>query len=378
MESLKKSVSIAFTGGGTAGHILPGVAVIEVLKNHCTKNHDNPENINVDIFWICSKNFHEQKLLDTHGVPFKSILTGKLRRYFSLRNFLDIFLIIGGTLQSLFILWRRKPSILFSKGGFVSFPPVVAAWILRIPIIIHESDFDPGLTTRLTAKCAEKILIPFGESSSFYPDSYREKLVITGNPVRSSVKVGKKEKGLLFCKVTDSKPIVFVAGGSQGAVQINRLLEKCIKDLCERFVVIHQTGSNWTFEFEHENYRSFAYIDEHYADIASAADLVVSRAGAGAVWEFALLGKPMILIPIDSGSSRGDQIRNAEFFEKKDAAVVLKGKKVNTENLKNAILEVIENDDFSKKLVNNAALLCGDNAEKIVSDVIITHLGGII
>ncbi|NQT58552.1 MAG: undecaprenyldiphospho-muramoylpentapeptide beta-N-acetylglucosaminyltransferase [Bacteroidetes bacterium] len=378
MESYKNAISIAFTGGGTAGHIIPGLAVIEGLKNYSTKHKDKPEAMDFDIFWICSKSKDEQKLLENHEIPFKSILTGKLRRYFSLKNFLDIFLVLGGILQSLFILWRGKPSILFSKGGFVSLPPVAAAWILRIPVIIHESDFDPGLTTRLTAKFAKKILIPFNESCSFYPNSSVKKLVVTGNPVRSGVKNGNKAKGLSYCGVSAIKPVIFIAGGSQGAVQINKILEKCINELCERFIVIHQTGSNWTFEFEHKNYKSYRYIDEHYADIAAAADVVISRAGAGAIWEFALIGKPMILIPKGSDSSRGDQVRNADFFEKKGAAVVLKGKKVNTENLKNAILSIIENDDMRKTLVNNAALLCEKNAEMIVADVIITHLGGII
>jgi UDP-N-acetylglucosamine--N-acetylmuramyl-(pentapeptide) pyrophosphoryl-undecaprenol N-acetylglucosamine transferase len=378
MKSFTKSVSIAFTGGGTAGHILPGLAVVEVLKNYYAQNPGETEHDKVAIFWICSKSEPEQNLLKNHRIPFKPILSGKLRRYFSLKNLLDIFFIIGGTLQSLRILWREKPEILFSKGGYVSLPPVVAAWILRIPIIIHESDIDPGLTTRITANFAKKILIPFMESSSFYPNSCREKVVVTGNPVRNSMKNGDKEKGLAFCSAPGGQPVIFVAGGSQGAVQINKILENCIQELCERFFVIHQTGSNWTFAFKHNNYRSFEYIGENYADIATAADLVISRAGAGAVWEFSLLGKPMILIPLGSESSRGDQIRNAEFFEKNNAAIVLKGKKVNTENLKNAILSIIENDDLHKKLVNNAALLCRDNAEKLVADIVITHLGGII
>lgn len=378
MKSFTKSVSIAFTGGGTAGHILPGLAVVEALKDHYAQNRVGTDHEKVAIFWICSKSALEQNLLEKHSTPFKPILSGKLRRYFSLKNLLDIFFIIGGTLQSLSILWREKPAILFSKGGFVSLPPVVAAWFLRIPIIIHESDFDPGLTTLITAKFAKRILIPFMESSSFYPDSCRKKLVVTGNPVRNSMKNGDKEKGLSFCRAPRGMPVIFVAGGSQGAVQINKILENCIQELCDKFVVIHQTGSNWTFEFEHENYRSFEYIDEYYADIAAAADLVISRAGAGAVWEFSLLSKPMILIPLGLESSRGDQIRNAEFFEKNNAAIVLNGKKVNTENLKNAILSIIENDNLHKKLVNNAALLCVNNAEKLVADAIITHLGGII
>ncbi len=378
MKNRRKSESIAFTGGGTAGHILPGIAVIEVLKNHRTLLPDNSDKKSFDMFWICSGSVAEQKLLENKDIPFYPIVTGKLRRYFSVKNFLDIFLVIGGVLQSLSILRRKKPAILFSKGGFVSFPPVAAAWLLRIPIIIHESDFDPGLTTRLTARFAGKILISFKESSKFYPVSYGEKLVVTGNPVRIELKNGNKTEGLLFCGVTDRKPIIFVVGGSQGAVQINKLLEKCIHELCEKFVVIHQTGSNWTFAFKHENYRPFSYIDEHYADIAAAADLVISRAGAGAVWEFAILGKPMILVPINSAASRGDQLRNADFFENNGAAVVLKGKKVNTENLKNVILSIIENDNFRKNLVKNAHILCGNNADVSVADVIIKDFGGII
>ncbi|MBL7005450.1 MAG: undecaprenyldiphospho-muramoylpentapeptide beta-N-acetylglucosaminyltransferase [Spirochaetia bacterium] len=378
MKSSKKSASIAFTGGGTAGHILPGIAVIEVLKKYHSRETDKPGSKGFEMFWICSRSVAEQKLLQKNGIPSYPIAAGKLRRYFSIKNFLDVFLVFGGILQSISILWRKKPALLFSKGGYVSFPPVAAAWLLKIPIIIHESDLDPGLTTRLTARFASKILIPFKESRRFYPDSYREKLVVTGNPVRSDVKNGSKAEGLLFCGVPDNKPIIFAAGGSQGAVRINKLLELCIHELCEKFVVIHQTGFNWTFAFKHNNYRHFTFIDEHYADIAAASDLVISRAGAGAVWEFAIMGKPMILIPINSASSRGDQLRNADFFENNGAAVVLKGKKVNTENLKNVILSLVENDNYRKELVKHAKILCNDNADISVADVIITDIGGIL
>ena len=376
MGCIQNTIKIVFTGGGTAGHITPGVAVFEDLRKYALTIKGQAGTFTPEVVWICSRSNTEQMLLDTYGIPFKFIFTGKLRRYFSIKNFFDIFLVIIGFIQSLFILRNEKPAILFSKGGFVSLSPVLAARMLRIPIIIHESDYDPGLTTRITARFANKILIPFKESNIFYPESYKKKIMVTGNPMRSGILNGSKLRGLSYCGIKNNKKIIFIVGGSQGALQINKLLEKCVGELCEQFIVIHQTGGNWTFEFKHPNYRAYNYINAQYADIAAAADIVVSRAGAGAVWEFAVLGKPMILIPKGLDSSRGDQVRNAEFFEKKHAAIVLKGKKVNTENLINAILTILKNDDLRITLAKNAALLCDMNAKGKIIDVIIKQIGG--
>ncbi len=370
--------AIAFAGGGSAGHIIPGLAVIEACKEIWSETGEEGPDKDPDLeyFWICSRNRRERALLDGRGIPTYSIHAGKLRRYFSLKNVIDFFSVLAGTLEALWILIKRKPVLLFSKGGYVSLPPVLAAGICRIPIVIHESDYDPGLTTRLSMRIASTILIPYESSIPCYPHKYQSKLVVTGNPVRKELLFGSKEKGLAFCGVTAGLPVVLVLGGSLGAIRINKILEGCLESLTEKYIVIHQTGENWTGDFRHENYRQYSYLGKPLADILASADLVVSRAGAGAISELALLGKPMILLPLSSTASRGDQLRNAAYFESKGAAIVIKEKIITSEGLKNAIIALAEDPEKRKTLAGQAASLSAPEAAAAAAEILMSKIRG--
>ncbi|MCF7943346.1 MAG: UDP-N-acetylglucosamine--N-acetylmuramyl-(pentapeptide) pyrophosphoryl-undecaprenol N-acetylglucosamine transferase [Spirochaetia bacterium] len=376
-EKSVKSV-IAFTGGGSAGHIIPGLAVIDACKEIWNESVGEKCVMNPDLtyFWICSRKKSERALLDDLGIQTYTIHAGKLRRYFSLKNVIDFFSVLAGTLEALWIMIKRKPALLFSKGGYVSLPPVLAAGICRIPIVIHESDYDPGLTTRFSMRIASAILIPYKASMACYPRKYQSKLVVTGNPVRKELLFGSKEKGLAYCGVKTELPVVLVLGGSLGAIGINKIFEGCLESLTEKYFVIHQTGEHWSTDFRHENYRQYSYLGKPLADIIAMSDLVVSRAGAGAISELALVGKPMILIPLSSAVSRGDQIRNAAYFEYEGAAVVIKEKIITSEGLKNAIIALAEDPEKRKTLGGHAASLSVPGAAAAAAGILIAKIRG--
>jgi len=259
--------------------------------------------------------------MEEEGVPFLGIPAGKFRREFSLKNFTDLFRVAGGIVTSLYRLHRFKPHLLFSKGGFVSVPPVLAAFVLRIPVISHESDMDPGLATRIALPVARKLLVPFPESVEKYPIRYRSKLAVTGNPVREEIFQGNSEAGRQLLGLRKGKPILLVLGGSQGAMEINRLVWSSLEKLVKNFQVVHQVGPLHTEaaelkEFSHlDGYVAKGYFKGELPHVLAMADVVVSRAGAGTLWELAALCKPMLLIPLRGTGTRGDQVRNARLFE---------------------------------------------------------------
>ena len=302
---------ILFTGGGTGGHVYPGLVILEHLRRRGA----------YELSWIGSKKGVERTLVEEAGVPFISIPTGKFRREFSFKNIIDLFRVVGGIFSSLYHLKRLRPHLLFSKGGFVSVPPVLAAFALRIPVISHESDMDPGLATRIALHMARKLLVPFGESVEKYPVRYRSKLVVTGNPVREEIFQGKPEVGRGLLGLRKDKPILLVLGGSQGALEINRLVWSTLEDLLKDFQVVHQLGP---LHAEAPELKEYAQMDGYVAKgyfkgelphVLAMANFVVSRAGAGTLWELAALCKPMLLIPLRGTGTRGDQVRNARLFE---------------------------------------------------------------
>ena len=303
-----------FTGGGTGGHVFPGVAVIEKLRE---------AEPSLDIRWLGSSSPMEQEIIRRFGLPFIRIPSGKLRRYFSLRNLLDLFKIAAGLAVSFVVILRLRPALLFSKGGYVSVPPVIAAHLLKVPVVTHESDLDPGLATRINSRFAETICVPYEESLSYFPDSFRAKIHVTGNPVREEVFRGDRARGRALFAVPEGLPLLLVLGGSQGAREINLLLEQSVDHLTERFFVVHQTGKSDFRESRRQRYATAAFFSDSYPDVLAAADLVVARSGAGTLWELAAQGKPSILIPLSTAFSRGDQVRNAELFVRRGAAVAL-------------------------------------------------------
>jgi UDP-N-acetylglucosamine--N-acetylmuramyl-(pentapeptide) pyrophosphoryl-undecaprenol N-acetylglucosamine transferase len=330
----------AFTGGGTAGHIYPGLAVVDELKALC------PE---LSFLWIGSSQGMDKHIVEESGSVdlFKGIASGKLRRYFSFKNFIDVFKIFFGFIASFFILLKYKPLFLFSKGGFVSVPPCFAAKLLGIPVYTHECDFSPGLATKLNARFAKKIFLSYEETRTFFPKEKQNTLLVFGNPVRpifykTDAKFGFdflfKENQELY-ETVKTKPLLLVLGGSLGARQINTLVEENLEWLCEHCIVVHQRGKNTLLtETPYKEYLPYEFIYSEMPHVLAAADIVLSRAGANSLSEALVLQKPMILIPLMGSGTRGDQVENAQNLEKNKAAQVLLAEDVHADSLKKSLL----------------------------------------
>ena len=355
---LNKNV-IAFTGGGTAGHIYPGLAVADELKALAVKN-----NKKITINWIgCSKGMDRQiveKALGSDGTrtadAFYGIPSGKLRRYLSWQNFTDLFRIMAGYFSARRILKKLKPAFLFSKGGFVSVPPCLAAKHLGIPVYTHECDFTLGLANRINFKSADCMFVSYEETKKHFPAADQSRVIVSGNPVRpvfynTNPENGRKFLGLNEKKKSSDKPVLLVLGGSSGARQINELVYDNIDFLCENFIVVHQTGlvnsdddrASALAEKYEGIYKPYNFIYQEMPDVVSAADVILSRAGANSIWEAAVLLKPMVLVPLCGSGTRGDQVDNAEFFRSRGAAEVLLGDEADSQHLKSALTNMLDN-----------------------------------
>ena len=368
---------IVFTGGGTGGHIYPGLAVADEIKALAKK-----DNQQITINWIgCSKGMDGQlvkKATGPDGKPtadaFYGIPSGKLRRYFSWQNFTDLFRIAGGYFAARRILKKLRPAILFSKGGFVSVPPVLAAKHLGIPVFTHECDFTLGLANRLNFKSAKTMFVSYEETKNRLSQAEQERVAVTGNPVRPVIYNADAQKGRDFLEITSERPVLLVLGGSSGAKQINELVQANLDWLCERFTVVHQTGllnadNNTELELKQKyngSYKPYPFIYEQMPDVIAAADVILSRAGANSIWEAAVLAKPMVLIPLCGSGTRGDQVDNARFFESFNAANVLVGQDATAENLKSSLEKMLE-PSVRSEYSSNVRKLTGDvkPAEKI-------------
>lgn len=368
---------IVFTGGGTGGHIYPGLAVADEIKALAKK-----DNQQITINWIgCSKGMDGQlvkKATGPDGKPtadaFYGIPSGKLRRYFSWQNFTDLFRIAGGYFAARRILKKLRPAILFSKGGFVSVPPVLAAKHLGIPVFTHECDFTLGLANRLNFKSAKTMFVSYEETKNRLSQAEQERVAVTGNPVRPVIYNADAQKGREFLEITSERPMLLVLGGSSGAKQINELVQANLDWLCERFTVVHQTGllnadNNTELELKQKyngSYKPYPFIYEQMPDVIAAADVILSRAGANSIWEAAVLAKPMVLIPLCGSGTRGDQVDNARFFESFNAADVLVGQDATAENLKSSLEKMLE-PSVRSEYSSNVRKLTGDvkPAEKI-------------
>ncbi|MFP4179932.1 MAG: undecaprenyldiphospho-muramoylpentapeptide beta-N-acetylglucosaminyltransferase [Spirochaetaceae bacterium] len=356
--------SIVFTGGGTGGHVYPGIAVAEKLKPMISEG-------SYRIVWLGSPKGMEREIVRRYSIPFYGIPAGKLRRYFSLRNVTDAAAVAAGYGASLYLLKKLNAVALFSKGGFVSVPPAAAAKTLGIPAISHESDLDPGLATRLNARFCEKILCAYTQTAE--DTRFSGKAVVTGNPVRAELFNGSRHKGRELVGASEGKKIVLVLGGSQGARQINRMVEHILDSLLIKAVVVHQMGH---LDYSESSFsRSCGYITapvftDTFPHILAAADVVVSRAGAGTLWENGVFGKPAILIPLGAESSRGDQLRNASYFANRGAAELLSGADLVPEVLLEKIVQLLEDEEKRERMSTNAAELCPpDGAEKIAKEI---------
>lgn len=324
---------IVLTGGGTAGHVTPNIALIPTLQKE-----------GYDIHYIGSYDGIEKKLIEEIGIPYYGISSGKLRRYFDLKNFSDPFKVLKGYGEAKKILKKLKPDIIFSKGGFVTVPVVIAAKRLAIPAIIHESDMTPGLANKLAIPSATKICCNFPETIKYLPNG---KSVLTGSPIRRELMEGSKEKARNFLGFDNSKPVIMIIGGSLGSAAINTAIRSNLDSLLKNYQIVHLCGQGkLDTSLEHKKgYRQFEYIKIELADIFALSDVVISRAGANAICELLALRKPNILIPLSASASRGDQILNARSFEKQGFSVVIEEEQLTKETLSAAIKDVYENKE---------------------------------
>jgi len=323
---------IILTGGGTAGHVNPNIALLPSL-----------EEAGFEVLYVGSYKGIERELIEKENIPYKAISSGKLRRYFSLNNFIDPFKVIRGYFQAKKIIKKYKPDVLFSKGGFVSVPVVMAASKKGVPVICHESDLTPGLANKLSMKYADKICHTFPETARFL----NGKAVHTGSPIRDDLKSGDKEKGLSLCGFKGDKPVILVVGGSLGAAAVNEAIRRSLDTLIKKYDIIHLCGKGKVDDSleGRDGYKQFDYINEEMKDIFAATDIVVSRAGSNAIWEFVFLKKPAILIPLPAASSRGDQILNAKSFKKQGFSEVINEEDLTDELLVDTINKLYENRD---------------------------------
>lgn len=321
---------IVFTGGGTAGHVTPNIALFPFLEKE-----------GYESYYIGSYNGIEKRLIEDFNVPYYGISTGKLRRYFDLKNLSDPFRVIKGYTQALKILKELKPDIVFSKGGFVSVPVIRAASALKIPCIIHESDMTPGLANKLCIPVATKVCCNFPETTKYVPSG---KAILTGSPIRSELTTGSKLAALELCGFTANKPVVMVIGGSQGAASVNIMVREALPKLLETFQVVHICGKDKVdnLMLTIPGYKQFEYLKTDLKDVFAMADVVVSRAGANAICELLALKKPNLLIPLQVGS-RGDQILNAKSFEEQGFSMVVREDFTDCDILTEKIYELYEN-----------------------------------
>ena len=344
---------LLLTGGGTAGHVTPNIAMLPLLRKK-----------GYDVAYIGSYNGIEKKLITEQNVPYYGIATGKLRRYFDLKNFTDPFRVIKGCFEAKKLIKKLKPDVVFSKGGFVSVPVVLAAHRQHIPVIIHESDMTPGLANKICIPYASKVCCNFPETVAMIPDG---KGVLTGTPIRAELSKGDRQTGLDLCHFTSNKPVIMVIGGSLGAQHVNEAVRSILPSLLEKFQIVHLCGKGKVDEsfYSTTGYYQFDYIDKELKDLFAAADIVVSRAGANAIFELLSLNKPNLLIPLPAGASRGDQILNAESFKKQGFSMVLSEDEMTNESLYLSICNLYEHRaeyiDCMKKSAGN------DSINQIVS-----------
>ena len=324
---------ILLTGGGTAGHVTPNLALVPYL-----------EEAGFQIEYMGSYDGIEKQLVEAEGIPYHGISSGKLRRYMDIKNLTDPVRILKGLREARQYMKKAKPDVVFSKGGFVSVPVIMAASEYRIPIVIHESDLSPGLANKLSIPRANKICYSFPETAQYLN---KNKSVHTGLPVRQELLQGSARAGLDFCGFTEGKPVLLIIGGSLGSAAVNEAVRKCLPRLLQEFQIIHICGKGKTSEEWNDvpSYRQFEYIREELPDLFAAADLVISRAGANVINELAALNKPAILIPLGTDQSRGDQILNADSFARRGFAAVLKEESLNEKTLMDMIQSVYQEKD---------------------------------
>ncbi|MFV0362107.1 MAG: undecaprenyldiphospho-muramoylpentapeptide beta-N-acetylglucosaminyltransferase [Suipraeoptans sp.] len=321
---------IILTGGGSAGHVTPNIALLPRLKE-----------LDYDIHYIGTYDGIEKDLIESIGIPYHGISSGKFRRYLSAKNLTDPFRVLKGSSQAKRLMKILEPDIVFSKGGFVTVPVVHAAKKLKVPVIIHESDMTPGLANKIAISSATKVCCNFPETLKLLPTG---KAVLTGSPIRQELLAGDRYKALNFLGFSTEKPVVLVVGGSLGATAINETIRGVLPELVKTYQVVHICGKGKLDPSldKYEGYAQFEYLKEELKNIFAAADIVISRAGANAICELLALRKPNLLIPLPAAQSRGDQILNAQSFENQGFSMILEEEHMTNLTLLDAIGELYE------------------------------------
>ena len=348
-------MKIVLTGGGTAGHVTPNLALIPLLREQ-----------GYDVRYIGSINGMEKSLVEDAGVPYKGISSGKFRRYFDLKNFSDPFRVIKGIGEARRALAAYRPDVIFSKGGFVSVPVVLAGHHLKIPVVLHESDMSPGLANKMCIPYCTRICCNFPETAENLPAG---KAVVTGCPIRSELMQGSREAGLAMTGFDGEKPVLMVMGGSLGSVRVNSAVRAVLPQLTRDFDVVHLCGKNNLDESltGTPGYVQYEFISEELKDLFAATDIMISRAGANAICELVALRKPNLLIPLSAAASRGDQILNAKSFARQGFSEMLEEEELTDESLINAVSKVWENRESYIEAMDKSPLRNGAEA---VLDVI--------
>ena len=349
---------IVMTGGGTAGHVTPNIALIPRLRE-----------LGYDIDYIGSYEGIEKKLISEFGIPYYGVATGKFRRYFDPKNFSDPFRVIKGCSEAKKILKQLKPNVIFSKGGFVSVPVIWAAAGLKIPCIIHESDLTPGLANKLCIPKATKICCNFPETLKYLPE---DKAVLTGSPIREELLKGNKEAAYKLCGFDNSRPVIMIMGGSQGASAINKVVRDALPRLLNDFQVIHICGQEKmdNMLLTTPGYKQFDYVKGELKDLFAITDLVVSRAGANAICELLALRIPNILIPLPLAASRGDQLLNAASFESQGYSIVIQEENLDEDSLVESLQELYNNKDtYVEKMEQSSQYNAINSIIKLIEEV---------
>jgi UDP-N-acetylglucosamine--N-acetylmuramyl-(pentapeptide) pyrophosphoryl-undecaprenol N-acetylglucosamine transferase len=360
---------IILTGGGTGGHLVPLISVAKKINEKIGQ---------VEFLFIGPGGEMEKKLMEKEGINTKKIMVGKMRRYFSIKNFTDVFKIPIGIFQSLWHLLIFMPDAIFSKGGFASFPVVVAGWLYRIPIFIHDSDCVPGLANSILGKLATRVAVSYPEAERDFTPG---KVILTGNPMRTDINQGDADKARKLFSLTDIKKTIFIYGGSQGAQLINKKIIKILPQLLKKYQVIHQTGEKNYEDVVHkagelgikagrDGFFPIAFIREELKDILAVADLVITRAGANSLSEIAANGKPAIVIPIEH-SANNHQRMNAYSISKAGGCIVLEESNLGENIFLSRITEILEGDELAGRLSQNIRQFYHADATDRIADGIL-------
>ncbi len=365
-------MKIVLTGGGTGGHVFPLVSVAKKLREKLGSD--------AELLYIGSGADLEKEAMAKEGIPTKHVLAGKMRRYFSLKNFFDIFKIPIGFIQSLWILLEYMPDVIFSKGGYVSIPVVLAGWLYRIPVLIHESDARPGIANQMLAKFSRRVAITYPSAEIYF---LSRQTALTGNPVREEVGKGDINAARVSLGLSESKPVVLILGGSQGAQSINKAITSILPQLLENYQVIHQTGernydevihhlaAEHGIKAGHEGYFPLGFLDiEKLKHALAAADLVVSRAGANTISEIAACGKPAILIPLDS-SANDHQRMNAYELARVGGAAVLEENNLGAYTLLEKINKILGDENLRRTMGEKIRAFYHPNAAEHIAEGLI-------